>query len=149
MLIVWKGVKAGHIIALPGCVYFFPLKELVPQEWGTERMIGTVTKQEGNYGRKVRAEAAPCTGAAHKWRSIQSRALKTAVWSSSDVCLPCSDIMTEPENRCRCSAGTSVTSEWRDLERVPLSFLPLWAPISKMGLVVPLQDPHRVVRKIS
>lgn len=39
----------------------------------------------------------------------------------------------------------SVTYEWCDLELVSLSFLPLWAPISKMGMRVPLLTPHRVL----
>lgn len=35
-----------------------------------------------------------------------------------------------------------------DLEPVPSSFLPLWAPIFKMGAMVPLLAPHQAVMRI-
>lgn len=103
-------------------------------------MISRVTKQEDNYGRKVTAEPPPCTGRCPQVDGYtKTSSANCRVWSSSDVCPPSTHIRTEPENPYRCSAGTSVTQKWCDLERVP---------ISEMGLMIPLPAPHRVVLKI-
>lgn len=56
---------------------------------------------------------------------------------------------TGPENQGCCSAGASVTHSRVTLSQSPpSSFLPLWAPIFKMGVMVPLLAPHQAVMRI-